>query len=88
MRFLKTRNRDGKQLKTFSGARAGCLAKLAPEEVQLLLQDNSVQAVEPDRILSLSTCFKVVEPTLLTWGTKRVAMAMAAVNGLGGGYRN
>jgi subtilisin family serine protease len=40
--------------------------------VQLLLQDDGVEAVEPDRILSLSTCFKVVAPTLITWGTKRV----------------
>jgi subtilisin len=61
-----------KYVETFSGQINGCLVAVNSAEAKTLLQDSRVAAVEPDKIIALSTCFKVVEPTLVTWGTKRV----------------
>jgi len=47
--------------KTFQGEPGGFVAHLSSEE-----------AIEPDRIVALSTCFTVAEPRLLTWNIKRV----------------
>ena len=59
-------------VQVFSGVATGFVAKLTGSEAQALKQNSEVAAVEPDRVIALSTCFKVVAPTLLTWGTKRV----------------
>jgi subtilisin len=58
--------------KTFEGTVAGFVAKLSDEEVIKLRNDENIEAIEPDRIISLSTCFTVVEPRLLTWNISRV----------------
>lgn len=65
--------------KSFSGGRAGFVAKLTPEEANLLQRDGAISKVEPDRIVALSTCFEVVEPRLITWNINRVGYG----NGIG-----
>ena len=65
--------------KSFSGVPGGFVAKLTPQEATLLQNDAAVSAVEPDRIIALSTCFEVIEPRLITWNINRVGYG----NGIG-----
>jgi subtilisin len=58
--------------KTFEGGVSGFVATLSDEEVAKLRNDVSIETIEPDRIISLSTCFTVVEPRLITWNINRV----------------
>lgn len=58
--------------KSFAGEPAGFVAKLSEIEVSRLRNDENIQIIEPDRIISLSTCFTVVEPRLITWNINRV----------------
>ena len=64
---------------TFAGEPGGFIAKLTPEEAVRLKADPSVQTVEPDRVVALSTCFTVAEPRLITWNIRRVGYG----NGIG-----
>jgi len=64
---------------TFAGEPGGFVANLSAEEVTRLKKDASIQAIEPDRIVSLSTCFTVVAPRLLTWNINRIGYG----NGIG-----
>jgi len=57
---------------TFPGAPGGFIANLTEDEAARLRNDESVEAIEQDRIITLSTCFTVVEPRLLTWNVRRV----------------
>jgi subtilisin len=50
----------------------GFVALLSPDEVRRLEDDADVEAIEPDRIIALSTCFTVVAPTLVTWNINKV----------------
>jgi subtilisin len=65
--------------KSFDGATGGFVAKLTRDEAAKLKTDDEVEAIEPDRIISLSTCFTVVEPRLVTWNITRVGYG----NGIG-----
>jgi subtilisin len=56
----------------FSGEPGGFIATLTDEEAERLRHDESVKAIEPDRMIALSTCFTVAAPHLLTWNIKRV----------------
>ena len=58
--------------KTFQGEPGGFVAHLSALEVASLKKDTSIEAVEPDRIVALSTCFTVAEPRLITWNVNRV----------------
>jgi subtilisin len=58
--------------KSFGGDRAGFVASLSSNEAERLSQDDAIEAIEPDRIVSLSTCFTVVAPRLVTWNIERV----------------
>ena len=57
---------------TFQGEPGGFVARLSAQEAAKLKNDADVEAVEPDRIIALSTCFTVAEPRLITWNVKRV----------------
>ncbi|HMG68231.1 MAG TPA: S8 family serine peptidase [Chitinophagaceae bacterium] len=57
--------------KSFQGEPGGFVAHLSTEEVSKLKKDPDIDAIEPDRIVALSTCFTVAEPSLLTWNIKR-----------------
>lgn len=57
---------------SFLGKGGGIVASLSAGEAEQLKQDPSVDEVEPDKIVALSTCFTVVAPTLITWNVKEV----------------
>jgi len=57
---------------SFGGDKGGFVADLSLDEVTRLQRDNSVQMVEPDRVIALGTCFTVVAPWLITWNINRV----------------
>lgn len=56
---------------TFKGEPGGFVAHLSADEVARLRKDADIEAIEPDRIVALSTCFTVAEPKLVTWNVKR-----------------
>lgn len=56
----------------FRGEPGGFVARLSMDEVLKLRADDAVEAIEPDRIIALSTCFSVAEPRLITWNVNRV----------------
>ncbi|MBC7949595.1 MAG: S8 family serine peptidase [Chitinophagaceae bacterium] len=58
--------------KSIVGMEGGFIAHLTELEASRLKTDASVSIVEPDRIIALGTCFKVVEPRLITWSVNRV----------------
>jgi subtilisin len=58
--------------KTFQGEPGGFVGRLSTEEVAKLKNDADIEAIEPDRIVALSTCFTVADPLLITWNVKRV----------------
>lgn len=57
---------------SFGGKAGGIVAILSDEEVARLQTDPSVNAIEPDRIIALGSCFTVVAPTLITWNVNKV----------------
>lgn len=65
--------------RSFEGRNAGFVARLSAEEAKRLAQDETVAAIEPDRIISLGTCFTVAAPRLITWNINRVGYG----NGIG-----
>ena len=64
---------------TIVGDMGGFVASLSAAEAQRLSTDPEVEAVEPDRIMALSTCFTVMEPRLVTWNIHKVGYG----NGIG-----
>ena len=56
----------------FQGEPGGFIAHLSRDEMARLKKDADVEAIEPDRIIALSTCFTVAEPRLVTWNVERV----------------
>lgn len=78
--ILKRNNiRDIALQQSFSGKPGGFIAKLTLKEAAMLQNDASISAVEPDRVIALSTCFEVIEPRLITWNVNRVGYG----NGIG-----
>jgi subtilisin len=57
---------------SYGGEVGGFVARLNAEQAEKLRKDVSVEAVEPDRIVALSTCFTIVAPTLITWNVNKV----------------
>ena len=57
---------------SFSGEPGGFVARLTTDEVARLRKDPNIAMIEPDRIISLGTCFTVVSPRLVTWNVNRV----------------
>ena len=64
---------------TFMGDPGGFIAKLSKDEVVKLKNDAAIEAIEPDRVVTLSTCFTVAEPRLVTWNVNRIGYG----NGIG-----
>jgi subtilisin family serine protease len=64
---------------TFPGEPGGFIVNLSSAEAERLRTDEAVEAIEPDRTITLSTCFTVVEPRLVTWNIHRVGYG----NGIG-----
>ena len=64
---------------SFPGEPGGFIATMTPEQAEVLRHDESIEAVEPDRVISLGSCFTVVEPRLVTWNINRIGFG----NGIG-----
>jgi len=64
---------------SFAGEPGGFIAKMTAAQAEVLRHDASVEAVEPDRIISLGNCFTVVAPRLITWNIIKVGYG----NGIG-----
>lgn len=54
------------------GRNPGMVVKANTEQLQLLRSDPTIESIEPDRIVALSTCFTVVNSRLITWNIQRV----------------
>lgn len=54
------------------GSLKSCVVKIDQAQFTLLKKSKQIAAIEPDRIYTLSTCFTIVEPRLITWNIKRV----------------
>lgn len=57
---------------SFAGEPGGFIAAMSASDAEELRHDESVAIVEPDRVVSLGTCFTVVEPRLITWNVNRI----------------
>lgn len=57
---------------SFTGEPGGFIASLSADEASRLSRDENIAIVEPDRIISLGTCFTVAAPRLITWNVNRV----------------
>jgi len=77
---LKRNSISEKALKeNFAGEPGGFIAILSSGEAEKLSKDANIEAVEPDRIISLGSCFTVAAPRLVTWNVDRVGYG----NGIG-----
>ncbi|WP_221393576.1 S8 family serine peptidase [Dyadobacter sp. NIV53] len=56
---------------TFAGARKGVIAHLSKQQLANLESDESIESIEPDRILSMCTCLEVTEPLSVTWSIRK-----------------
>jgi hypothetical protein len=54
------------------GRLKSCVLKMDQDQFASLKKSRQIAAIEPDRIFTLSTCFTIVEPRLITWNIKRV----------------
>ena len=70
--LLKNRINKAALKVSFAGEPGGFIADLSADEAARLTVDETVAAVEPDRIVSLGTCFTVAAPKLVTWNVSRV----------------
>ena len=78
--ILQRNTIDVSALKTaFAGEPGGFIATMTANQAEALRHDESIMAVEPDRVISLGSCFTVVEPRLVTWNIDRVGYE----NGIG-----
>lgn len=58
-----------------STVRSGFIARLSRTEAQRLSQDDQVEVIEQDRVISLEKgCFTVMAPTTAQWGVRRVGV--------------
>ena len=64
---------------SFTGEPGGFIATMTRDQAEVLRHDESIEAVEPDRVISLGSCFTVVEPRLVTWNINRIGYG----NGIG-----
>jgi len=64
---------------SFGGEPGGFIATMTADQAEALRHDGSIEAIEPDRVISLGSCFTVVEPRLVTWNISRIGYG----NGIG-----
>lgn len=55
----------------FTGKTRGFVAKLSKGEVNTLRTDPAIEAIEPDRVVSVCGCVDVVAPASVTWSTRK-----------------
>jgi hypothetical protein len=57
---------------TFSGFQSGFVCKLSAKQVASLQKDNDIEFVEPDRMVAVSVCLRVIDSATVAWGTKHL----------------
>ena len=67
----KYRLAEGDLVQFIQGDNPGMSVKGNAEQLRLLQADSSIESIEPDRIVALSTCFTVINPRLITWNVQR-----------------
>lgn len=67
----KYRLAEGDLVQLIQGNNPGMIVKANAEQLWLLQADSSIESVEPDRIVALSTCFTVINPRLITWNVQK-----------------
>jgi hypothetical protein len=77
--LLRNKIRSSAVQKSFVGEPGGFVARLSAKELASLKSDPAIEAIEPDRVVALSTCFTVAAPRLITWNVNRVGFG----NGIG-----
>ncbi len=70
--FVQYRISTNNVLQINDGRLKSCVVKMDPAQFSNLKKSKQVLAIEPDKIYTLATCFKIVEPRLITWNIKRV----------------
>lgn len=56
----------------FEGEQAHLVVHLDKRKVDELKKDRNVLQVEPDRVISICSCFTVIEPRSITWNVNKV----------------
>ena len=70
--FLQRQGVEASALRAvFNGGLNGFVADLSLKEITRLQASDEVEAIEPDRVVALGTCFTVVAPSLLTWNVTK-----------------
>ena len=64
---------------SYLGEPGGFIATMTSSQADILSHDPSIQAIEPDKVIALGTCFTVVAPRLITWNIEKVGYG----NGIG-----
>lgn len=59
-------------IKNFEGEFSTYVLHLSKDEAGELKKDDDVAMVEPDRVVSICSCFSVIEPRLVTWNVDHV----------------
>lgn len=70
--LLKNNIRTSALEQSFPGEPGGFVANLSADEAGRLSKDENIAIIEPDRIISLGTCFTVAAPRLITWNVNKV----------------
>jgi subtilisin len=70
--IAKVKSRDYPAKKIFTGKFHACCAHLTSSQLEELKKDPSVESIEPDRIVSIATCYTTVNDQSIPWGIKRV----------------
>lgn len=72
-RLLGRLNYQGKTGRHLFGGKFRAMAlKLNAEEVEKLRKDPSIESVEPDRIVSIASCYTEINTQSIPWGVNRV----------------
>jgi hypothetical protein len=75
-RFLGRHRIDDESVEGYlTGEVKGFVAHLTAGQAAALESDPLVSAVEPDRIVSMSACFTVIDPRRVAWGVRRTGYA-------------
>ncbi|HEX3768360.1 MAG TPA: S8 family serine peptidase [Puia sp.] len=68
--------RNEQQIATLNSIHAGFVARLTTNQALALKQDEGVELVEKDRVITLEKgCFELVSPSSVQWGAKRTGVA-------------
>src|SRR5579863_3444041 len=68
--------RNGQQVAILNSIHSGFIARLTENQALALKQDQDVELVERDRVITMEKgCFELVSPSSVQWGAKRTGIA-------------